>query len=104
MPQCPFCGINVENLPSKKWTYSIYQVKLFICSNCSLSFKGYYLNGKLNHLIPKKVSDSEKVLAFLRLNEQASQKQISKVLRLKEQDVANILLNLQKKGAIVSTS
>ena len=50
--KCPKCGTESSDVV-KEWNYSIYHVKNYMCKKCRKSFKAYFLEGKLNHTIPK---------------------------------------------------
>lgn len=104
MPKCPFCGSTKENNTSKEWDYAIFHVKEFTCLNCLIGFRAYYKGKKLSHTIPKVVSNPKKVLFFLRHHEEVSTKQIATTLKMKEQEVEEILLNLQKIGRVFPVS
>lgn len=100
MPKCPFCERTKNVVPLKEWNYFIYHVMNFRCTKCGNKFKAYFNNGNFSHTIPKIVSNKEKVLAYLRLNFEGSEEQISKTMNLAVEEVLNVLVALQKEERV----
>lgn len=95
-------------LTGKEWEYSLFHVKQYLCSGCKKKFMEYYRHGKLSHTIPKDgrplkprtTKTGKRVISYLIKNENASNEQIAKDLKLNVDDVQKVLSRLEKSGVV----
>jgi uncharacterized Zn finger protein len=100
--QCPVCG-SESTQASKEWTYGIFHVKYMSCGTCHKTFQAYFKQGKLNHTVyGDRIRSS--TLNYLKMHKGATLDEISKALNVNLEDVLNMLLKLEKQGAISSST
>lgn len=105
MTQCIFCGFEISQ-STKEWNYhkNYYNVKLFECPACLLTFREYHHNGKFSHTIPKYAGPTKIVLEFLKTHEVVSVEEVAKILKLKAKVVLSVLSKLEKEGLVENVS
>jgi hypothetical protein len=103
--KCILCGAEISE-PIKEWNYrkNYYQVKLYECPNCSMTFKCYYHDGEFSHTIPKYIGITRKIESFLGLHGDATVEEIANNLELKLEDVLNTLSKLKEEQRIESVA
>jgi predicted Rossmann fold nucleotide-binding protein DprA/Smf involved in DNA uptake len=102
MVNCPRCGKEAKPT-GKEWDYSRFHVKYFNCPYDNRSFKAYYHDGKLSHTIPKRMTNKERVVAYLKEHKNGTQEELVRTLNLQEEEVMAILTELEQEGQIYSS-
>jgi hypothetical protein len=104
MTRCPFCGRTKAKPTGKEWNYHELHVKALYCSDCGSIFREYYKDGKNIYVIPKSVSDRDKILYYLRRHETVSEEELATAFNMPIISVKTILFELEKEGRAYNTS
>jgi hypothetical protein len=104
MVRCPECG-SEANKSLKEWNYFIFHVINTECEKCGYTFKAYYKDGKLSHIIENGEYEPQRsILKYLKKhNGSVGTEEISKALHIPLEDVILGLAKLEQKGKITSS-
>ena len=105
LPKCPLCQTE-SNEVVREWKYSRFVVKSVYCKECNLRFQAYYLKNELSHVISnhypkiryktkKQGNLHRKIVSYLLITK-LQEKEIADRLGIKEVDVINALMELER--------
>lgn len=102
MANCPICGKECSQV-LREWDYGCFHVKNFSCKKCRKTFRVYYWQSRVSHVISVHSTLRSKILEYLKGHGDATEFAIAEAFHLPVKDVLNMLEKLEKEGTVFQT-